>query len=62
MGCDVHQLRKGDGGNAPQWERTDGARAWRCNLRIASGGSRLHYWLLADGTVEFASVNLHDDF
>jgi hypothetical protein len=61
-GCEVHRLRTGGGGNAAQLERSDGARAWRCNLKSSAGGPRLHYWALPEGTIEFASVAGHDDF
>jgi hypothetical protein len=61
-GCEVHRLRTGGGGNAAQLERSDGARAWRCNLKASAGGPRLHYWALPEGTIEFASVAGHDDF
>ena len=61
-GCEVHWLRVGGGANTAQLERSDGAKAWRCNLKSTSGGPRLHYWALPDGTVEFASVAGHDDF
>jgi hypothetical protein len=56
-------MREGSGGNDPQRVRSDGARAWRCNLRRSSpGGPRLHYWVLTDGTIEFASIGYHDDY
>jgi hypothetical protein len=62
-GLDLHPMREGSGGNDPQRVRSDGARAWRCNLRRSSpGGPRLHYWVLTDGTIEFASIGYHDDY
>lgn len=61
---DDHVLRTGEGGNDPQRVRSsDGAGARRAALEHNTPSARrLHYWLLGDGIVEFASVNLHDDF
>lgn len=61
-GSEPHPLRQGPGPTAPQWQRADGAVAWRCAVKAGRGGPRLHYWQLPDGTVEFASVVVHDDF
>ena len=60
---DDHQLRLGDGGNSPTRRRSwDDAVAHRCYLEHKTPSARrLHYWVLPDGSVEFASVNLHDD-
>jgi hypothetical protein len=55
-------LRTGGRAHNPHLVRSDGARAWRCNLKTTSNGPRLHYWVLVDGTIEFASINVHDDF
>jgi hypothetical protein len=60
-GCEVHPLRTGSGPTMAQLRRSDGARAWRCSLKMTSGGPRLHYWMTPDGIVEFASVAAHDD-
>lgn len=59
-----HELRTGEGGNDPQRTRSsDGAGARRSALeRNTPSARRVHYWSLGDGIVEFASVNLHDDF
>lgn len=59
-----HAYRAGTGGGAPQIVRhTDGAKAFRVNLETNTAAARrLHYWKLPDGSVEFHSVNLHDDF
>lgn len=61
-GSEPHPLRQGPGPSAPQWQRADGAAAWRCAVKAGRGGPRLHYWQLPDGTIEFASVVVHDDF
>lgn len=61
-GSEPHPLRQGPGPTAPQWQRADGAAAWRCAVKARRGGPRLHYWQLPDGTIEFASVVVHDDF
>jgi len=60
---ELHPLRSGRGGNDPPRVRArDGATAWRCALKTNSPSApRLHYWLLADGTTEFAKVGPHDD-
>jgi hypothetical protein len=55
-------LRIGGRAHSPYLVRSDGARAWRCNLKTTSNGPRLHYWVLADATIEFASIVVHDDF
>jgi hypothetical protein len=59
-----HAYRAGTGGGAPQLVRhTDGAKAFRVDLETNTAAARrLHYWKLPDGSVEFHSVNLHDDF
>ncbi|MGH2696311.1 MAG: hypothetical protein ACRDIW_04895 [Actinomycetota bacterium] len=60
---DDHALRTGEGANDPQRVRaSDGAPARRCYIEHNTPAARrLHYWVLGDGTVEFASVNVHDD-
>ncbi|WP_425308951.1 hypothetical protein AADG42_09350 [Ammonicoccus fulvus] len=60
---ELHQLRTGDGGNDPVVTRPDGATAWRVSLQVKTPSARrLHYWRLPDGSIEFSSVRLHDDF
>lgn len=60
---ELHQLRSGDRGNDPVVTRADGATAWRVSLQVRTPSARrLHYWRLPDGSIEFASVRLHDDF
>jgi predicted RNA-binding protein with RPS1 domain len=62
-GLELHPLRSSEGGGAPQREREDGAKAWRCSLQVGSPSARrLHYWQLLDGGVELAKVVYHDDF
>ncbi len=56
----VHALRTGRGGNDPQRVRgSDQAKAYR---RDIDDEFHLHYWKRRDATVEFASVNYHNDF
>jgi len=61
---DDHSLRSGPGANNPEILRDkDGARARRCAIEQGSPSARrIHYWVLADQTIEFASINVHDDF
>jgi hypothetical protein len=61
-GLDEHPLRSGRGGETPIRVRAnDGARAFRCAVRRETPGAlRLHYWRLADGTIDLASVGHHD--
>lgn len=54
----THDLRTGLGGGNPQLTR-NGARAWR---RDVTYEYHLHYWVCEDGTVEFGSVVVHNDF
>lgn len=63
-GRQLHKLRAGMGGNAPERRReADGAVAWRCNVQTNSPSARrLHYWAVPDGSIEFACVVVHDDF
>jgi hypothetical protein len=60
---DDHPLRSGDASSAPPVvRRTDGAEARRAYVeKKTPQARRLHYWRLNDGSIEFASVNLHDD-
>lgn len=56
----VHSLRTGLGGNDPQRRRaSDKANAWR---RDIDREYHLHYWELPSGSVELATVGVHDDF
>ena len=59
--ADIHWLRNGSGGNAPQRLRaSDKAKAWR---RDIDREHHLHYWKCDDTTIELASVSFpHDDF
>jgi hypothetical protein len=61
-GRELHQLRTDDAGGSPQRVREDGARAWRVSLQSNTPAARrLHYWVLPDGSIEFAKVGVHDD-
>lgn len=56
-------LRSGLGPSEPARERArDGATARRCCIENnTSAARRLHYWVLADRSLELASVNVHED-
>lgn len=60
---DDHVLRVGNGGSDPGRVRgRDGAEARRCYIEQRTPAARrLHYWRLPDGSIEFASLNVHDD-
>ena len=61
---DDHSLRSGSGaGDAEILRERDGAKARRCAIEqgVASA-RRIHYWDRPDSVIEFASVNVHDDF
>ena len=55
---DAHWLRTGSGGGNSQRTR-GGDKAWR---RDVTYEYHLHYWVREDGTIEFGSVGVHDDF
>jgi predicted RNA-binding protein with RPS1 domain len=65
-GRDLHALGVAGPATATrQRERVrDGAKAWRCALQVKSASARrLHWWLIPGpngGTIEFASVAVHD--
>jgi hypothetical protein len=62
-GREMHPLGDGAASLAPRLRARDGAKAWRCALQIKTPSARrLHWWRLSDGSIEFASVNRHDDF
>lgn len=55
----AHPLRTGTGGNDPQQKRaSDKAKAVR---RDIDHEYHLHYWQLPDGSIELASVGVHND-
>lgn len=59
---ELHRLRTGNGGDDPARTRDDGAVAWRVSLQVKTPSARrLHFWVLPDGTHEFAKVGVHDD-
>lgn len=61
-GREAHQLRTGTGCDDPFVSRADGANCWRVSLQIKTPSARrLHFWQLNDGSIELASVRLHDD-
>ncbi len=56
----VHPLRTGAAGGDPQRRRAkDRAKAWR---RDVDRAYHLHYWEAEDGTIEFATIGVHDNF
>ena len=56
--ADSHALRTGPGAEDPQRMR-GGDKAMRRDIDYEY---HLHYWQFADGTVEIASVVVHNDF
>jgi hypothetical protein len=59
---ELHALRTDEGGDSPQRERGDGAKAWRVSLQIKTPSARrLHFWRLPDNSVELSKVGVHDD-
>lgn len=60
---ELHQLRTGMGGEDPPVTRAGGETAWRVSLQVNSPSARrLHYWRCQDGSIEFSSIRVHDDF
>jgi len=59
-GMAPHQLLTGARGSA-QIERADGAKAWRCKAPGGQTGSRMHYWIQPNQTIEFHDLGEHDD-
>lgn len=60
---ELHLLRNGKGGEDPVVVRDRGERCWRVSLQTKTPSARrLHYWTCADGSIELASIRLHDDF
>ena len=57
-----HPMRTGNKATKGPRIREDGAEARRCYLeKRKSAARRLHYWKLPDGSIELASVTVHDD-
>jgi hypothetical protein len=54
-GIDAHIYR-----GSEDSERQDGAKAMRAALKRSTGGPRLHYWSLPNGTIEFTQLGYHD--
>ncbi len=67
-GRDVHALGVAGPATATKQRARarDGAKAWRCALQVNTASARrLHWWLIPGpngGTIEFASVAVHDVF
>jgi hypothetical protein len=60
---ELHALRVGDGSNAPNRVGPNGESLWRVSMQVNTPQARrLHYMRANDGSVEFTSVRLHDDF
>ncbi|MBD8079944.1 hypothetical protein [Cellulosimicrobium arenosum] len=61
-GYQLHRLRTSTSGAAPAATRDDGAVCWRLSVQVNTASARrLHFWRLADGSVELSRVVLHDD-
>ncbi|GLF98066.1 hypothetical protein [Streptomyces yaizuensis] len=62
LGRQVRPHKTHAAGGAPQLVRSDGATAWRCNIKTNSPAApRMTWWKLTDGTIELGRVSLHDD-
>lgn len=61
---DIHPKRIGSGGDNPQLVRDeDGATCWRMSVESGvAAARRVHYWKLADGTLELHELVAHDTF
>lgn len=58
----VHPLRVGDGANATDLVRADGARCMRAYIeQNVASARRLHYWVLDDNRIELSRIVTHDD-
>lgn len=55
-GAKVHPVRTDRAADAPQVERSDGSRLWRCMVTKKGAGYRLHYWTLPGGGVELETI------
>jgi len=55
-GAKLHPVRTAPAADAPQVERPDGARLWRCMVTKTGAGYRLHFWKLPSGAIELDSV------
>jgi hypothetical protein len=55
-GAKLHWVRTSKAADAPQKERADGAKLWRCMVTQKGAGYRLHFWTLTDGSVELEAV------
>jgi len=55
-GAQLHWVRTSEAADAPQVEREDGAKKWRCMVTKQGAGYRLHYWSLPAGGVELDAV------
>lgn len=56
VGAKLHPVRTAADANAPQVERGDGAKLWRCMVTKTGAGYRLHYWSLPGGGIELEEV------
>jgi hypothetical protein len=55
-GAKLHPVRTSKAANAPQVERADGAKLWRCMVTKTGAGYRLHYWTLTGDGIELDEV------
>lgn len=61
-GRQTHQFRETAAAGSPALTREDGATAWRCNLQTSTASARrMMWWEVPDGTIELATVAIHDD-
>ena len=55
-GAKLHPVRTSASPDAPQVERADHAKLWRCMITKSGAGYRLHYWSLQGGGVELDEI------
>jgi hypothetical protein len=65
-GAKLHPVRTSDAADAPQVERRDKAKLWRCMVTKSGAGYRLQYWSLPGGGIQLQGVMVesvvwHDD-
>lgn len=55
-GADLHWVRKSISADAPQVDRADGGKLWRCKVTQKGAGYRLQYWAFDSGEIELERV------
>lgn len=60
-GADVHPVRTKAAADAPQVEREDGSKMWRCKVSQRGAGYRMHYWTLPKSGLELENVTVESE-